>query len=48
MQDEPKYSGKKGIITRIDDEGQLHGTWGGLAINLKEDEIRLLEKYENS
>ena len=26
------YNGKEGTITHIDSIGQLHGTWGGLAI----------------
>lgn len=33
MQDEPQYNGKEGFIEFIDDIGQLHGTWGGLALN---------------
>lgn len=32
MDGEPQYAGKEGIITKIDDAGQLHGTWGGLAV----------------
>ena len=32
MDGEPRYSGKEGTITSIDDAGQLHGTWGGLAL----------------
>lgn len=32
MPDEPNYSNKQGEITSIDDIGQLHGTWGGLAV----------------
>ena len=27
-----RYDGKEGIIEHIDSMGQLHGTWGGLAI----------------
>lgn len=26
------YNGKSGVIEYIDSIGQLHGTWGGLAI----------------
>lgn len=26
------YNGKEGIVERIDSIGQLHGTWGGLAV----------------
>lgn len=25
-------NGKEGIVELIDDNGQLHGTWGGLAV----------------
>ena len=32
MEGEPDYSGREGIITCIDDIGQLHGTWGGLGV----------------
>ena len=26
------YNGKEGIVKYIDSIGQLHGTWGGLAV----------------
>lgn len=32
MKDEPNYNGREGVITHIDDIGQLHGSWGGLAV----------------
>ena len=32
MADEPQYTGRVGIITHIDDAGQIHGTWGGCAL----------------
>ena len=32
-----EYVGRFGIITHIDDMGQLHGTWGGLAVIPNED-----------
>ena len=32
MRGEPDYAGREGIIEHIDGLGQLHGTWGGLAI----------------
>lgn len=42
MQDEPRYSGKEGVIEFIDSLGQLHGTWGGLAVIPEEDIIELV------
>jgi hypothetical protein len=32
MKDEPNYTGKEGVVTHIDDIGQIHGTWGGCAL----------------
>ena len=32
MKDEPHYKDREGTVTRIDDAGQIHGTWGGCAI----------------
>lgn len=32
LEGEDNYDGREGTITSIDDLGQLHGTWGGLAI----------------
>lgn len=29
---EPQYCGSIGKVTRIDDAGQVHGTWGGCAL----------------
>ena len=37
MGGEPKYCGREGGVTHIDDMGQLHGTWGGLAVIPGED-----------
>ena len=42
MKDEPKYKGRIGKIEHIDDAGQLHGNWGGLAVNLDVDKVRLV------
>lgn len=28
----PEYAGREGIVEAIDAAGQLHGTWGGLAV----------------
>lgn len=46
MDGEPEYTGKIGVITYIDDIGQLHGTWGNLAVNLTVDKIEILDKGE--
>ena len=32
MDGEPQYTNQEGIVTHIDDAGQIHGTWGGCAI----------------
>lgn len=37
-----KYAGKEGYVTHIDSTGQLHGTWGGLAVIPEEDEFIIL------
>jgi hypothetical protein len=43
MKGEPQYTGKTGVIEDIDGIGQLHGTWGGLAIIPTEDKIEVIE-----
>jgi hypothetical protein len=42
MVGEPQYSGKVGTIEHIDDLGQLHGSWGGLAVQADKDKIERL------
>jgi hypothetical protein len=42
MAGEPGYTGKVGKITNIDDAGQLHGTWGGLALIPGDDKFELV------
>ena len=32
MKGEPQYKDREGMITHIDDAGQIHGTWGGCAL----------------
>ena len=44
MEGEPNYSGREGIVEYIDDTGQIHGTWGGLAIIPKNDKFEILEQ----
>ena len=44
MKDEPQYTGKTSIVEKIDDAGQIHGTWGGCAIIPNIDEYLILEE----
>ena len=37
------YDGKEGVITYIDDLGQLHGTWGGLAVIPEVDDYKVFD-----
>ena len=37
-----EYNGRVGIIRLIDDIGQLHGSWGGLAVNPEIDDIEII------
>lgn len=43
MSGEDNYCGREGIIESIDDIGQLHGTWGSLAVIPGEDSFTVLE-----
>ena len=42
MDGEPQYTGRTGVVRSVDDAGQLHGTWGGLAVDPKVDSISLV------
>ena len=42
MAGEPHYDGREGIVDHIDGIGQLHGTWGGLAVVPEEDVYELI------
>jgi predicted ATP-grasp superfamily ATP-dependent carboligase len=44
MAGEPEYTGRVGTIDHIDDIGQLHGTWGGLAVSPGDDIIELVSQ----
>ena len=44
MSGEPDYCGREGVVTHIDDMGQLHGTWGGLAVIPGADVFRVVEQ----
>ena len=37
------YNGRSGVVEHIDSKGQLHGTWGGLAVIPGVDEIEVKE-----
>lgn len=47
MQNEPNYTNRIGVITHIDDAGQLHGNWGGLAVIPEVDQYTILKKEES-
>jgi hypothetical protein len=47
MAGEPQYTGREGTVTRIDDMGQLHGTWGGCALIPGEDSYALVEREDS-
>ena len=32
MEGEPQYTNREGVVTHIDDAGQIHRTWGGCAL----------------
>ena len=42
MKDYEKYNNTLGEITSIDSLGQLHGTWGGLALIPGEDDFKVM------
>lgn len=46
MSGEPQYNGRTGVVRVIDDIGQLHGTWGGLAVQPENDEFEILKNEE--
>lgn len=44
MRGESAYTGKVGVVTYIDDIGQLHGTWGGLTVIPQTDRIEVIKE----
>lgn len=44
MDGEPQYTGKEGIVEKIDDMGQLHGNWGGCALIPDIDLFEIIEE----
>lgn len=47
IEGEPDYSNRIGIVTSIDGIGQLHGTWGGLAIIPEKDTYEIIKENNN-
>lgn len=41
------YNGKEGVVQFIDGIGQLHGTWGGLAVIPEEDSFYVVNRKED-
>lgn len=41
------YVGRTGVVEHIDSMGQLHGTWGGLAVIPGEDGVTILKRAES-
>ena len=41
--EDTRYDGRTGVITSIDSMGQLHGTWGGLAVIPGEDDFEKID-----
>lgn len=46
MEGEPDYIGRLGEVKHIDALGQLHGTWGGLAVIPEKDKIYIMAEGE--
>lgn len=44
MFEQPQYAGREGIVTHIDDMGQIHGSWGGCAIIPEFDYYEVIEE----
>lgn len=44
MDGESHYNGRTGMVEYIDSIGQLHGTWGGLAVNPDVDDYEIIGK----
>jgi hypothetical protein len=40
--EDTRYDGREGVITHIDSIGQLHGSWGGLAVIPEEDDFEII------
>lgn len=47
MDGEPRMEGRSGVVKHIDDMGQLHGSWGGLAVVPGVDSFEIIERKED-
>ena len=47
LKDEEGYEHRTGWVTHIDALGQLHGTWGGLAIIPSEDKFKIYKEVKH-
>jgi hypothetical protein len=47
MEGEPQYTNREGVVTHIDDAGQLHETWEGCAIIPEVDKFIIIERLTN-
>ena len=47
MEGEPHYKDREGVVTHIDDAGQIHGTWGGCAVITEVDDFIILDSIQN-
>ena len=47
MKDELHYTNRVGVVTHIEDAGQIHGTWGGCAI-IPEADTYIILKTKNA
>ena len=48
MEGEPQYEGREGIIKSIDSLGQLHGTFGGLAVIPERDAFIVIKQGDKN
>lgn len=46
MEGEPQYSGKEGVVKFVDDMGQLHGSWGGCAVQPENDDFEVIKEND--
>jgi len=47
MDGKPQYTNREGVVTHIDDAGQIHGTWGGCALIPEIDIYQILKNTKN-